>query len=207
MYFFKVPTVAWSKALLTNKARFYLHLCLIFMLWLTVSCNVCSVVQHPAPPSCVNYVIFRSTPPCAHGLAALWWCLAGCCQVWASRQGTGPAGFSSTSVGLALAQKRTKKKTTVGTRCTTHLLLPISHSLTSDTELSQYFCHFWHSGKISLSIWNVLCADKCTDVIKYVILQSDVSREVLLAANKSFCATCCRFPDYAPVKRKNSTFP
>lgn len=39
--------VAWSKALLTNKAPFYLPLYLIFMLWLTVSYSV--LLCHPEP--------------------------------------------------------------------------------------------------------------------------------------------------------------
>lgn len=61
---------------------------------------------------------------------------------------------------------------------------------------------------MSLGLWNVVCTDpdKCTVVIKYIILQSDVPCELLLAANKSFCATCCCFPHYEPIKT-NSFFP
>lgn len=53
---------------------------------------------------------------------------------------------------------------------------------------------------MSRSIWSVLCTDpdKCTVVIKYIILQPDVLCEVLLAANKS--STC--YFGYAPVKAK-----
>lgn len=56
---------------------------------------------------------------------------------------------------------------------------------------------------MSRSIWSVLCTDpdKCTVVIKYIILQPDVLCEVLLAANKS--STC--YFGYVPVKGTNAS--
>lgn len=185
-----------------KQGSFLSPLALIFMLWLTVSCNVCAVVHYLVPPvsvssglkgdfcpvhhvvclintnmagnyahsryqvcmlsessgmfcaefEAISYVIFHSIlapprpPSTAHSPAALWWCSAGCCQVWAGRRGKCSAGSPLHICWPGLGSK--KKKITVGTRCTTHHLLHPIRPLTQNSwaNISAIF-HDWTSGK------------------------------------------------------------